>query len=852
MKTIPIARSTILKWKALKATNNFLIEVSAPCKGMTHTCNSSNCIFVTMNMRRLTPLFILFILLSSQLKSQVTGRILDKQTGAVLPFVHVINLTTSVGTTSDIDGKFRIPAQGEDVLRFSFVGYESLDQRVLLREEMTIYLTEQTVALGEAVILPGINPAHRIIQRAIDQKDVNNPERNIGYRCDAYNKLILTAEPDSVLLKDDTKMAELDSSDIRALDFFEGQHLLVMESITERRFDPPGKHHERIKASRMSGLQSPDFALLATQIQSFSFYEEQIQVLSSNYLSPISNNAIRKYTYELKDTVVTGLDSVFVIAFQPGYKRNFEGLKGLLYIHTNGYAIEHVIAQPADTSASIQIEIKQKYQRIDDRKWFPVQLSSKMLFEDAVANGFPIIGLGKSYLKNVQLDPEFNRKDFSQVLIQMDPMSTRQPEDFWNTYRPDSLDQRELRTYEFMDSVGKAEKFDTKIKIVEALFDGKWRLGMVDLDLNRLLAYNNYEGLRLGAGMHTNNRLSSWVSVGGYGAYGFKDEMFKYGGDVTFTLSQMTDSYFKWSSSVDVRERGASPYHFGTAWMAEDLWYELFITKMDQLVTHQLEFHSQLPWYFRLNAGLRQRQWKIPDDYRFQVDASELVTLKPNTWATTSAFAQLRFAFKERYIQTMRKRRSLGTKWPVLKVGYEQGLADLFSGELAYSKWTAQLDFKKALPLAGVFQIRLDAGRVDRPLPAFLLFNFKGSKADFSLVTPFAFETMDPGSFMANEFATLTIRHDFKDFLLKTPKFAPHFVLVHNMGWGTLQDPELHVNGDFGSLENGYVESGLEIRNLLRSNFTGLGVGFFHRYGAASTGSFKEDASIKLSSTFVF
>jgi hypothetical protein len=727
-----------------------------------------------------------------------------------------------------------------------------LDQEVLLREEMTIYHTEQAVALGEAVILPGINPAHRIIQQAIDQKKENNPERNIGYRCDAYNKLIFTAEPDSVLLKDEARMAELDSSDIRALDFFEGQHLLVMESITERRFSPPDKHHERIKASRMSGLQSPDFALLATQIQSFSFYEEQIQVLSANYLSPLSNNALRKYTFELKDTLITGPDSVFVIAFQPGHGRNFQGLRGLLYIHTDEYAIEHVIAQPADTAASIQIEIKQKYERIDDRKWFPVQLSSKMVFADAVANGFPIIGLGKSYLKNVQLDPSFSKKDFSQVLIQMDPMSTRRPEEFWNGYRPDSLDHRELRTYEFMDSVGKAENFDVKIKLVEALANGKLRLGVLDVDLDRLVAFNNYEGFRLGLGAHTNDRISSWFNIGGYGAYGFKDQMFKYGGDAKITFNRISNTYLRWSSELDVRERGANPYSFGSTWMAEDQWYELFIKKMDQVVTHQLEFHSQLPWYLGLNAGIRQQQWQIPDDYRFQIASSEIVSLAPKTWTTATAFAQLRFAFKERWIQTIKQRRSLGTKWPVLKVGFERGLPDLLSGELEYTKWSAQLHYSASLPLAGVFQIRIDAGQVDQPLPAFLLFNFKGSKADFSLVTPFAFETMDPGSFMANQFATVTLRHDFKDFLLKTPKFAPHFILVHNMGWGTLLDPEQHLNADFGSLKDGYLESGLEIRNLLRSNFTGLGIGFFHRYGTASTGSFKEDSAIKLSSTFVF
>ncbi len=63
--------------------------------------------------------------------SQVTGLVRDQSTGEALPFVQVRVKGTNFGTTTDIDGKFKlnIPA-GATTLEFSYVGYDLYEASV--------------------------------------------------------------------------------------------------------------------------------------------------------------------------------------------------------------------------------------------------------------------------------------------------------------------------------------------------------------------------------------------------------------------------------------------------------------------------------------------------------------------------------------------------------------------------------------------------------------------------------------------------------------------------------------------------------------------------------------------------
>ena len=73
-------------------------------------------------------------------------------------------------------------------------------------------------------------------------------------------------------------------------------------------------------------------------------------------------------------------------------------------------------------------------------------------------------GIGKSYHKDIQLNPELIRRQFSHIEVELDPNAGYQKDEFWDQHRTDSLTDREKRTYTFMDSLGKAENFDKTIK----------------------------------------------------------------------------------------------------------------------------------------------------------------------------------------------------------------------------------------------------------------------------------------------------------------------------------------------------------------------------------------------------
>jgi hypothetical protein len=64
-----------------------------------------------------------------------------------------------------------------------------------------------------------------------------------------------------------------DSSYIRAKDFFNKQHLFIMESVVKRSFRFPSDNYNKVIASRVSGLKDPLFVFLISQLQSTTFYK---------------------------------------------------------------------------------------------------------------------------------------------------------------------------------------------------------------------------------------------------------------------------------------------------------------------------------------------------------------------------------------------------------------------------------------------------------------------------------------------------------------------------------------------------------------------------------------------------
>ncbi len=62
---------------------------------------------------------------------EISGNVTDRETGATLPGVNIVEKGTLNGTVTDLDGNYRITVSGtSSVIVFSFVGYQSLEELV--------------------------------------------------------------------------------------------------------------------------------------------------------------------------------------------------------------------------------------------------------------------------------------------------------------------------------------------------------------------------------------------------------------------------------------------------------------------------------------------------------------------------------------------------------------------------------------------------------------------------------------------------------------------------------------------------------------------------------------------------
>ena len=106
------------------------------------------------NLRLLSVLMLLFShLLAFGQQKTVTGKVTDN-TNEPLPGVSIVIEGTSSGVVTDFDGNYSITLpEGQDVLSFSFIGYENQRVPVGSRNHLNIVLESSFVGLDEVVVV---------------------------------------------------------------------------------------------------------------------------------------------------------------------------------------------------------------------------------------------------------------------------------------------------------------------------------------------------------------------------------------------------------------------------------------------------------------------------------------------------------------------------------------------------------------------------------------------------------------------------------------------------------------------------------------------------------------------------
>ncbi|TAE48218.1 MAG: hypothetical protein EAZ89_15575, partial [Bacteroidetes bacterium] len=597
----------------------------------------------------------------------------------------------------------------------------------------------------------------------------------------------------------------------------------------QRRFLRPGRAEETVTANRVSGFKNPAFAILSTDFQPFSFYNESITLVDRTFLNPIARSAPQRYAYQLKDTLFQETDTLYIIQYGPETGSPADLLQGLLYISTQGYAIQQVTARPAEAGL-IDLNIQQMYGKTIDNQWFPQQLLVSVSLRDYPSKGLGMQIASKSYVRDVQTNVALRPSDLALEEVRFADDAARAATAFWRSQRQEALSWRDQNTYRFMDSLGSENHLDQKLRLIDKLTEGRLQLGPVDFDANRLWVFNGYEGNRVGLGANTNEKISRHFSAGLWVGYGFRDRAWKYGGELTAFFDKHKDWSLGITAFRDVEEPGRSALD---AQQGLTNLRSYSISRMDKTEQVALRFSLRAFRYATARISL-QRTLRDASGYSYGWNPGFGETL--SQFQSTEFQAIVRYAWREKFISTLGRRISAGSRYPVLTFVYTQGLP-WFSGSLRYQKVELWAEQQFRTTRTGISRIYLRSGKVFGQVPASLLFYGPGVRIENqTFFVSGLFQTMRPYEFLSDQYASLIWVQDLGRIKLKTPLSRPEFRLVQGVFAGSLRNPEAHEGITFVPANKGYYETGILADHLLRYRYVnilwlGLGSGVSYRYG---------------------
>lgn len=804
-------------------------------------------------------LLLAFLLISGSLSGQ-TIQIIDAETKTPVPFVRVSPIPGNP-LLGDIDGYFVLPAGATHIQLKSAEYRDTLINVSGLGA--TIELQPLSNALDEFVLLPGINPAERIMEAAIANRKRNHPMGDESFTYDSYSKCIFTMNPDALATIPDTTT---DTNLIRIRNRFGKQHFFMMESTAKKSFEPPYREKEVITAYKVSGFTDSAFSTFANKLQSFHFYENQFNLMGKSYINPLAFGSIRRYLFILEDTTIVETDTTFTIRFQPRKDKNFDGMKGWLYINTNGFALEKVIAEPAAALGSVQPKIIQEYVLIDGKKWFPAKLSTEAVFpafrlDSALTDGY-LVGKGSTYIENTVLGADVSKQRFNAVIVETTIDAGEKDSTHWQGNRKYELTDKKKTTYKMMDSVSKVKHFDQRLMLYRALADGKISLGYVQLDMRRLISYRQYEGYRFGAGLETSQKLWKRAVIGGYFGYGTRDKAWKYGG---YASCLIVPKYFvevRGAFQEDLIERGG--YEFLShekGFSLAALSRHFYVANMERQRKMELTLSGYFTPRIKLMAIASYQRIRLTQGYEYarmgdNAASPEMLLSEAAAFDVAEVGLEGVWTIREKLMYLGTKRVSLGSKWPKISAKVTRGISGIGQSSLDYTR--INLEIQQDIPVrgAGKFFYLVSGGATAGDVPLYLMHAGPGTGGkNWNISVMNSFETIRPSAFYNRQQAAVFTRFFFTPLKTKLTWTKPQLVLHHAIGTGSYENQQQHVvptnpNGSFRTMSKGYYEAGILLDKLLISQFLGLGIGGFYNYGYYSDADWKKNITIKMGISF--
>ena len=729
----------------------------------------------------------LLVQLSAQ-SYKIEGQVIDVESEEGIPFASVFFAGTTLGVDSDINGFYTIELVNlPDTLVATALGYKSI-QKLVARDtfqRINFLLSASDMTLDEVVVRAGENPANEIVRNIIKNKKQNNIANLDYYNYEGYTKVELDLDNISDRLKNN-KFLKPFKFIFETIDSTSDEEpflpMYIAEDISEVFYAKDyGEPKSFRKAQRTSGATNTTAIDMVKDIhKDFNIYDDWISILEKPFISPFANGGLGYYEYYIIDSTFFNGKWSYKLKFKPKRKKE-PTFYGDFWVADTTFAIQRVnmrMSKDVNINFVERIIIYQEFVP-EVEKWLPVK--EKMIVNFFATKQAPgIISRQTKTFRNFQFDPSTIQGQYEKKeprFYKLDDLE--QDEDYWKTARHEPLSKTEDGIYGLIDSIKNVPVYKTYIETIEALITGYVEIGSVEVGPYFSIYSNNVvEGSRVRLGLRTNSKFSKKVELGGYLAYGFKDQEYKFGLNGGWLLEQYPRTVIGGAIRRDISLSSENSEDF----LEGDLFSGSFRRDIVQklIKVEEAKLFYERDWQNDFSNKLIFLHRKLDPyggtniqgggfNYAF-LSGGEGTSNADTTISTTEFIFKTRFAHEEDIVDNGLERNSLGSRFPIIELQYTWGINGLLGGDYSYHKLGLTYRHYFYMNPIGWFSYRFSTGKVFGKVPFLLMNVHPGSESYF--MSRSVFNTMNRYEFASDTYASLFLEHHFDGFFFnKVPLF---------------------------------------------------------------------------------
>lgn len=774
--------------------------------------------------------FVLFSLFSLAQNQILKGKIINANNGEAIPYVKVV-LESNDGTIreaeTDFEGIYSISYNGTPksiTLLNEFFQKKQFSFNSELKTEYNFELfpiqkkNDDREKNIEGIVIKKrkkkySNPAYEILEKLVQRKPQNNPEKFESYSYENYSRMEIAMSnfgekfEKRKVYKDIQKVLET-AKNISGTDGKPIIPIFVSENLADVYYQKnPQSHSEIIKKTRVEGIGIEDGTMYSQLVSStfikYNFYLNYIRILGKDFVSPINDNFKIFYDYELVNkNLMIGEDAYYQIKFKPTRASDlaFEGEMLILHGSYALFRIDAKVTENANLNFINNMKIQQEMTKLpEEDNWLPGK--TRVFLETAKPGKNSVSIYLKYYASNKNI--QFNQKIEQQLFAKEQTIlkdAENNDETYWEEHRHGTLTNSEKTMYGMIKNVKDLPSVRSYLDIIDLFMNGYFKVGKVGIGPFLYFAgYNNYEGLRLRLGFKTNKNFSDKWILGGYLSYGIRDEKFKYGANVDYIFSREPWIQGGIAYSHDL---GQVAFQYEDFSMRRNNLFDAF-TKNGKIKLRRPFWQDTYSAYLQgdiLSSLTQKVTFKHFDfDPFFPFSYTEEPSAEPFEVFKTSEIIAETIWRPGRKVLESNSNKQISVKNnvynPMISFRYTKGFKGVLGSHFNYNKF--HLNVQQIVPL-GMFgrgEYSFTAGYTPNKVPYPLLENHLGN--EFVFYNRYAFNMMRFFEFTSNKYVSLQYTQHLEGLIMNSIPF------INKLNWRN------HITFNYlqGSLEPSFVEN---------------------------------------------